>query len=121
MTALRVFALTGQIALMPLLSACVSGGGTLQSVETNCASRFPTYADAWSCARNQRAGSYDEYRTRYLATGDTLLNQVNRGQVSDSAARASLSGGFAGGGFGGGGGFPGGGGFGGGGGGGGRR
>ena len=120
MSALRVISRLGQLALLPLLSACVSGG-TLQSVETNCASRFPTYADAWSCARNQRAGSYDEYRARYLTTGDTLLNQVNRGQVSDAAARASLSGGFAGGGFGGGGGFPGGGGFGGGGGGGGRR
>ena len=67
MSALRVISRLGQLALLPLLSACVSGG-TLQSVETNCASRFPTYADAWSCARNQRAGSYDEYRTRYLAT-----------------------------------------------------
>ena len=84
MSALRVISRLGQLALLPLLSACVSGG-TLQSVETNCASRFPTYADAWSCARNQRAGSYDEYR----AVSDHWGHLAQPGQPGAGQRRCS--------------------------------
>jgi hypothetical protein len=69
--------------------------GSLKSVEANCVTQYRTYSDAWSCARNQNNLTYDDYRSRYIANGDSLLAQVNNGQISDADARSSMSGGFA--------------------------
>jgi hypothetical protein len=91
----RTAALLGLAATIPSLGACNTTGSSLATVEADCVSRYSTYSAAWGCARVQYAGTYDEYRARYLATGDDLLDQVNRGQISDAAARASMSGGFS--------------------------
>src|SRR4051794_20111476 len=65
----------GLPAVLPLLAACAAGASTvsLQSVEVSCLSQYPTYSGAWHCAREQHAGSWDEYRARYVANGDALL------------------------------------------------
>ena len=76
------------------LAACNSTA-PLTQVEASCASASGNYNDAWGCVRGQYL-SYDEYRARYLATGDAVAAQVNAGQISDAAARASLASGFSG-------------------------
>jgi uncharacterized membrane protein YgcG len=68
---------------------------TLRSVESDCLTRYGNYPQAWSCSRNNVAGTLAEYRTRYVTVGDTLLDQVNRGQISDAVARDTMAGGFA--------------------------
>jgi hypothetical protein len=83
-------------AIVPLLGGC-NTSGSLKDLETSCAANSSSYNAAWSCVRNQNL-SYDEYRSRYIANGDVLAAQVNAGQVSDAAARASMSSGFNGGG-----------------------
>jgi hypothetical protein len=82
-----------------LVTAGCNSTASLKDVETSCAAASVRYADAWNCARNQYL-SYDEYRARYLATGDAVAAQVNAGQLSDAAARTSMAGGFSGGGHG---------------------
>ena len=84
----------GVLMAIPMLAGCNSTS-SLSNVQTNCASTSTRYKDAWACARGQYA-SYDDYRAFYLATGDTLDAQVDAGQISDSAARASLASGFSG-------------------------
>src|SRR5262245_6453882 len=78
---------------LPLLGACAAGASmaSLESVEANCLAQYHTYSSAWACARNKNAGTWDEYRARYVANGDALLDRVNRGQISDASARAALS------------------------------
>src|SRR6476659_6264131 len=79
-------------AMLPLLAACAAGASTvsLQSVEASCLARSATYSGAWHCVRDTHAGTWDEYRARYVANGDALLERVNRGQISDANARAVL-------------------------------
>jgi hypothetical protein len=93
----RTIRAIGLAAATCILAGC-NTTGTLKSVEADCAARYSRYKDAWACARNQNAGTYDEYRARYLANGDALLDQVSRGQVSDASALDRMSGGFSGGG-----------------------
>ncbi|MEJ1935926.1 hypothetical protein WDZ92_37505, partial [Nostoc sp. NIES-2111] len=66
-----------------LLAGCNTT--SLKSAETDCLSKHQSYSDAWPCARSQQyAGTVDEYRARYVATGDTLLARVNSGQITDA-------------------------------------
>lgn len=92
----------GVLLALPFIASC-NTTGTLQAVEGDCLVQYPTYSAAWNCARNKQLYNSDEYRVRYVATGDALLDQVNRGQISDAMARDSMAGGFSRGGRGGGG------------------
>jgi hypothetical protein len=98
MRGLRIVAAAAALGSAMLLAGCNTT--SLKTAETDCLSKHQSYSDAWACARSQQyAGTVDEYRARYVATGDTLLARVNAGQITDSQARASLAGGFSDGGF----------------------
>ena len=90
MLAMRIARPVTLFALLPFLGACATTGASLQSVEAACLAEYPTYSGAWACARDKHAGSYDEYRARYVANGDALLYRVNHGQISDANAREIL-------------------------------
>jgi hypothetical protein len=93
MLAMQIIRVGGLAALFPLLAACAAGASieSVQTVEAACLAQYPTYSGAWHCARDHHAGTWDEYRARYVANGDALLDRVNRGQISDANARAVMS------------------------------
>jgi hypothetical protein len=60
---------------------------------SDCLVSTQSYASAWKCSRAQ-AANYNGDTKVYVANGDAMLDQVNRGEVSDADARDSLSSGF---------------------------
>jgi uncharacterized membrane protein YgcG len=97
MRGLRIAALAA-LGSAALLAGCNTT--SLKNAEADCLARNATYSGAWACARAQQyAGTPDEYRARYVATGDTLLARVNAGIITDAQARTSMAGGFRDGGF----------------------
>lgn len=63
---------------------------------SDCLVGAQSYASAWKCSR-MNVASYNGDRNVYVANGDALLDQVNRGEVSDADAMDRLSNGFGGG------------------------